>query len=137
MAASGAVQIDNGRTVAEVPHSASLEKQWAHRKIESMENSLLFSEEQHSIEKQITDLALRYAMVTRYTSLVAIDQQVARDPASSKPVRTAVPSTMPHGNTMLLPQGSLGIASRLLLAALFFVCALVFRLATQRRDQIA
>ncbi len=134
---SNQLQIDTKSTDAESSQSTSLEKQWAHRKIEAMENSLLFNEDQQSIEQQITDLALHYSMVTRYTSLVAIDQQVAREPGTNTLKRTAVPSAMPHGNTMLLPQGSLGIGIRLLLSALFAVLAILFGLSTLRPVQTA
>ena len=131
------LQIDTHATSTDISHTTSLEKQWAHRKIEAMENSLLFAEDRQSIEQQITDLALHYAMVTRYTSLIAVDQQVAREPAANALKRTAIPSAMPHGNTMLLPQGSLGIGLKLLLATIFSIGAILFGLATLRQVQTA
>ena len=76
-------------------------------------------------------------MVTRYTSLIAVDQQVAREPAANALKRTAIPSAMPHGNTMLLPQGSLGIGLKLLLATIFSIGAILFGLATLRQVQTA
>ena len=131
------LQIDTHATSTDLSHTTSLEKQWAHRKIEAMENSLLFAEDRQSIEQQITDLALHYAVVTRYTSLIAVDQQVAREPAANALKRTAVPSAMPHGNTMQLPQGSLGTGLKLLLAMVFSIAAILFGLATLRQVQTA
>ena len=131
------LQIDTHAMSADLSHTTSLEKQWAHRKIEAMENSLLFAEDRQSIEQQITDLALHYAVVTRYTSLIAVDQQVAREPAANALKRTAVPSAMPHGNTMQLPQGSLGTGLKLLLAMVFSIAAILFGLATLRQVQTA
>lgn len=134
---SSQLQLDTQNKKPDSVHATSLEKQWAHRKIESMENSLLFNEDRTFIEQQITDLALHYAMVTRYTSLIAVDQQITRDPDSNQSVRTAAGSAMPHHNTMLLPQGSLGISLRLLLAGLFSVAAVLFGLATTRQASTA
>ena len=131
------LQIDTHATSTDLSHTTSLEKQWAHRKIEAMENSLLFAEYRQSIEQQITDLALHYAVVTRYTSLIAVDQQVAREPAANALKRTAIPSAMPHGNTMQLPQGSLGTGLKLLLAMVFSIAAILFGLATLRQVQTA
>ena len=124
------LQIDTQATDQDAINATSLEKQWAHRKIESMENSLLFSNDHKTIEQRITDLALRYSMVTRYTSLVAVDQQVVRNPNTQSLTSAAIPSAIPHGNTMMLPQGSLGIGLRLLLASLFSLGAILFGLAT-------
>lgn len=129
-------QIDSATT----NNATSLEKQWAHRKIESMENSLLFSDDHETIEQRITSLALRYSMVTRYTSLVAIDQQAGRNPGTPSATPAAIPSAIPHGNTMLLPQGSLGVGLRLLLAMFFSLGAVLFGLATlhhTRTDDLA
>jgi Ca-activated chloride channel family protein len=113
-------------------HSA-LAKQWAHRKIESMENSMLFADDHATIESEITALALQYSMVTRYTSLIAVDHESVPRPATDKTVPAPVPSAMPHGNTMLLPQGGLGIDLRLLMALFFSVGATIFGLATLRQ----
>jgi Ca-activated chloride channel family protein len=124
------LQIEAQADSKDTNSATSLEKQWAHRKIESMENSLLFSDDHETIEQRITDLALRYSMVTRYTSLVAVDQQVVRDPNNQSLKTAAIPSAIPHGNTMMLPQGSLGIGLRLLLASLFSLGAVLFGLAT-------
>lgn len=123
----------NSSTPAQL--DSALAKQWAHRKIESMENSMLFADDHATIESEITALALQYSMVTRYTSLIAVDHVSVPRPATDKVVPAPVPSAMPHGNTMLLPQGGLGIGLRLLLALLFSVGATIFGLATLRQVQ--
>lgn len=105
--------------------STSLEKQWAHRKIEALENSLLSGTNRQSIEEQIVSLALHYSMVTRYTSLIAVDQQIAREPATETLTKTKIMAATPNANNLLLPQGSLGIGLRVLLASLFSVGAIL------------
>jgi len=113
----------------EPSYSFGLHKLWANRKIQSLEDQNLISNEYDAIKAQITDVALNYQLVTKYTSLVAVDQTPVRPAAS--PINTlAVPQAMPAGNTMLLPQGSLGLKFKFLLALLFALLSVIFALAT-------
>lgn len=111
-------------------HTADLHKRWAKRKIESLEDSLLFGGDYQSVEDAITATALNYSLVSKYTSLVAVEQLIARVPEASPLATSAVPSAMPAGNTMALPQGSIGIGIRLVLSAMFSLLAILFGLAT-------
>lgn len=111
-------------------NKSELHKRWAKRKIESLEDSLLFGGNHESITETITNTALSYNLVSKYTSLVAVEHIVERDPLAIPVSSAAVPSAMPFGNTMALPQGSLGIGLRLLLAAAFSLLAVLFSLAT-------
>ena len=111
-----------------------LAKRFAYRKIEALEDSLMFSRQprqiEHQIEQQITDIALQYGIVTNYTSLIAVEEQIGRDPATHGLAASVVPSAMPAGNTMAFPQGSLGLAWRWLLAIVFTLLAILFGMAT-------
>ena len=111
-------------------NKGELNKRWAKRKIESLEDSLLFGGDHDSITNTITNTALDYNLVSKYTSLVAVEHIVERDPQASPLSTAAVPSALPHGNTMSFPQGSLGIGFRLLLAVAFSLMAILFSLAT-------
>jgi len=122
--------VQSNSTDAPVSQSYSgLDKLWANRKIQSLEDSLLFDNDLDNVESAITRVALDYGLVTRFTSLIAVDETPVRDNTQSLAKR-AVPSALPHGNAMHLPQGSLGINLRLLISALFSVLAIVFGLAT-------
>ena len=107
-----------------------LAKRFARRKIEALEDSRLFSNQPQDIEDNITDIALAYGLVTPYTSLIAVDDQPVRDPASDPLAATEIPSAMPFGNTMAFPQGSIGLALKWLMALIFSLLSVVFALAT-------
>ena len=109
---------------------SELHKRWAKRKIESLEDSLLFGSNPEEITEKITQTALDYGLVSQYTSLVAVEQEVSRDPLATGLNSAEVPSAIPFGNTMSLPQGSLGIGFKALLAMLFSISAVLFSLAT-------
>ncbi len=111
-------------------NKGELHKRWAKRKIESLEDSLLFGGDRESITNTITTTALNYNLVSKYTSLVAVEHIVERDPLAAPLPTAAVPSAMPFGDTMALPQGSLDIGLRLLLAIAFSLMAVLFSLAT-------
>lgn len=110
-----------------------LDKLWAGRKIQALEDSLLYNHDIEQVESEITEIALAYSLVSKYTSLVAVEDKVSRD--NTKPLRTAaVPQAIPAGNTMYYPQGSLGTTLRLLFALLFALLALILFLTRRRID---
>lgn len=132
---------------------SGLDKLWARRKITDLENSLLFSNDEASVEKQATDTALSYGLVTRYTSLVAIEQEITRSttleplttkevplpiPAGStmktpKPAPTPISQTGPDGDSMPIPQGNLGIVMHLLMSLVMSSSVAVGAWLTRRR----
>ena len=121
------------RTLQLTPQTAAqqqLAKRFAYRKIEALEDNLLFSHEPQHIEQQITDIALQYGIVSDYTSLIAVEEKISRDPSVHGLAATEVPSAMPAGNTMAFPQGSLGLAWRWALSLVFTLLAILFGLAT-------
>ncbi len=124
-----------GKAAATPKEDKGLYKLWARRKIDDLENSLLFGTDHEQVETEVTETALDYGLVTRYTSLVAVEEEITRDTALHRLDTAAVPSIMPAGNTMHFPQGSLGIGMRLLLTLMFSVLAIVFSLATLRQVQ--
>ena len=120
-------------TTLNAPQTAAqqqLAKRFAYRKIEALEDNLLFSHEPQHIEQQITDIALQYGIVSDYTSLIAVEEKISRDPSVHGLAATEVPSAMPAGNTMAFPQGSLGLAWRWALSLVFTLLAILFGLAT-------
>ncbi len=115
---------------------SQLYKLWARRKIESLEDSLLFNADPGYIKNEITSTALDYGLVSKYTSLVAVEDIVERDPLATPLASAAVPSAMPSGNTMPFPQGSLGITMRIAMAMVFSLLAVLFSLATLQQVRI-
>lgn len=111
-----------------------LDKLWAHRKIQALEDSLLFNGNIEQVKSAITEIALDYSMVTKYTSLVAIEDTVSRDTASKSIHSAQIPQTIPAGNTMHYPQGSLGTTIRFLIALLFIILALFLKRTRRQID---
>ncbi|HEX4984795.1 MAG TPA: marine proteobacterial sortase target protein [Burkholderiales bacterium] len=69
---------------------------WARRKIESLTDSLLEGADRDKVREDVVDIALRHHLVTRYTSLVAVDVTPAR-PAGEPLDSQAMPVNLPAG----------------------------------------
>ena len=110
-----------------------LDKLWAYRKIQALEDSLLQNNNHAEIEKAITDIALDYSLVTKYTSLVAVEDAVSRDPLNANLKTASVPQAMPAGNTMQYPQGSLGTTLRFMIALVLALLAVLIALPRLRQ----
>jgi Ca-activated chloride channel family protein len=93
---------------------------WARRKIESLEDSLVFGSEPDIIREQMTRVALDYGLLTSETSLVAVDRTPVR--AADELLATGViPNLLPAGsvqNTAGFPRTATGWKAQLLLSLL-------------------
>lgn len=69
---------------------------WARDKIASLEESLAHGAEPARVREQVVAVALRHGLVTRHTSLVAVDVTPARDGDAALHTR-AVPTNLPAG----------------------------------------
>jgi Ca-activated chloride channel family protein len=78
---------------------------WAKYKIDSIDLHRYMSNVDK--KKQITELGLRHHIVTKYTSLIAVEQEVSR-PGSINSLDKKIKTHMPYGNQMSLPQTGLG-----------------------------
>lgn len=90
-AASG--RVDARGALADAPWSSSLSlarqveaagiaRLWARRRIDSLEQSLDLGADPHAVREQVIELARAQHLVTRYTSLVAVEQVAARAEAA-------------------------------------------------------
>jgi Ca-activated chloride channel family protein len=71
---------------------------WARRKIEALSDSLHEGANADDVRQQIVELGLEHHLVTKHTSLVAVDVTPARPDAEA--LRTsALPTNLPHGWT--------------------------------------
>jgi Ca-activated chloride channel family protein len=71
---------------------------WARGKIEALEDSRLFGVDPAEVRVQVVDLALRFGLLTPYTSLVAVDRTPMRPPGERLEA-ASVPGLLPAGST--------------------------------------
>ncbi|MFT5371309.1 MAG: Ca-activated chloride channel family protein, partial [Lysobacterales bacterium] len=92
---------------------------WARKKIEALEESIVFGADQESTRAQITQVAMDYGLLTSQTSLVAVDKTPAR--LSSEKLNTEhIPSLLPAGSGQSIgfAQTATGWRTQLLLSLL-------------------
>ncbi len=71
---------------------------WARRKIEALEDGLVFGADPVLTREQITQLALDFGLLTAHTSLIAVDHTPVR--LSNEPLATgSIPSLLPAGSS--------------------------------------
>jgi Ca-activated chloride channel family protein len=102
---------------------------WARDKIAALMDSLRENAPEPEVRAAVVDLALTHHLVTKYTSLVAIDRAPARPDAAALK-SAALPTNLPDGWTYAavfgeLPQGATDARFNLLLGTLLFAAALL------------
>ncbi|MBC2600542.1 VIT domain-containing protein [Puniceicoccus vermicola] len=88
------VELGNGNQ----PSVGSIGILWAREKVQALTDSLLFGDE-GSVRSQIVELGLRYRLLTRYTSFVAVEEVIARQEEDLATVKQPVP--LPAGVSSL------------------------------------
>jgi Ca-activated chloride channel family protein len=69
---------------------------WARRKIADLMDQKARGSDEGEIRKAVLDVALTHKLVSKYTSLVAVDKTPVR-PASHKLHKKQIPTNLPHG----------------------------------------
>ena len=138
-----------------------ISKLWARHKIAAISESGLRTSDREKTRAMITSLALSHHIVSKYTSLVAVDVTPAREegtPLTSKEVPLMIPEgwtmfdrpeelqaytpsimakikpqSLPTAAPLVLPQGATGIAENLLFGMLLLLGGLVFWLSSRRQ----
>ncbi len=102
-----------------VTGEASLATLWARRKIESLQDSLIFGADPEQMRVQMTRIALDHQLLTPYTSMVAVDHTPVR-PGDEALARADVPGLLPAGsaNSTAFPATATGWKTQLLLSLL-------------------
>ena len=77
------------------PANDSLASLWARRRVDQLSNEALNSPKAEALNKQITDLALEFGLMTQFTSFVAVEEKVVNQ--NGQPVRVEVPVEAPDG----------------------------------------
>lgn len=89
----------------------SVAMQWARQKISDLEDEQRYSDDSGLHEQTITQLAMQTGLVTRYTSLIAVEERSSRPDSKGMDSRQ-IANAMPLGNQMMgidLPQGAAGV----------------------------
>ncbi|MFC1850112.1 marine proteobacterial sortase target protein [candidate division CSSED10-310 bacterium] len=115
---------------------AGIDKLWARRKIASLMDQYRDSKDKDIIRQQITDVALNHQLVSKFTSLVALDKTPTR-PQEKSLTTKPVPVNLPHGwsskNTVgKLPQTATPAPLFILLGWCSFIAFICLRLSSRR-----
>jgi Ca-activated chloride channel family protein len=97
---------------------------WARSKIEALEDSQIFGVDPDMIREDVLDLALEFGLLTRYTSLVAVDKSPSR-PRSEGLGLEQIPSLLPAGSGIAsgFSKTATGWIGRLILALISLLVA--------------
>ena len=74
-----------------------MSKLWARKKIASLMDSIVEGADRAEVRRQVIDVALAHHLVSKYTSLVAVD--VTPTSPTGSPMTRAVPTELPAGWT--------------------------------------
>ncbi len=85
-------------TLAEAAPGVGLHRYWAREKIDSLLDQQVTGGADESTQHQVTGLAMKHQLVTRYTSFVALDTTPVRGRDETL-AASAVPTLLPSGST--------------------------------------
>jgi Ca-activated chloride channel family protein len=82
---------------ADRPENAALAPTWARYKIADLSAAMLTAQgdDQQTLQREITDLAVQYRLVSQFTSFVAVDE--SRIVGDGRPLRILQPVELPEG----------------------------------------
>jgi len=110
---------------------------WARRKIESLTDSLQDGSDRERVREDVVDIALKHHLVSRYTSLVAIDVTPARpdgEPLDSQALPVNLPQGWDHDAVFgSLPRTATPAPLHLILALLLATLALLTYVLSGRK----
>jgi Ca-activated chloride channel family protein len=99
---------------------AGIARLWAREKIRARMDAVVAGEDAGRVRADVLELALRYGLVSRWTSLVAVERTPVR-PRGEDLARTDVAAGLPHG--WRLPQGATAAPAWTLLATAALLAA--------------
>ena len=100
--------------------SETLATLWARRKIEALQDSLVFGADPQAMQAEVTKVALDFQLLTPHTSLVAVDRTPVRLPGEEL-ASGEIPSLLPAGSSARVAgfaPTATGWKARLMLSAL-------------------
>ena len=104
--------------------SENLATLWARSKIAALEDELMFGADPDTVRENITNVALDYGLLTRYTSLVAVDRTPVR-PENEALARAEIPGLLPAetSTSVAYANTATGWQTQLFLSLLTFLTA--------------
>ena len=111
-----------------------LDRLWASHKLRSLTSQQRLSSTPKEYQGEITRLALKHHLLSKYTSLVAVDVSPITKPVH-KSANSSVKSLNPYGNTGVIPQTATPAQLKLLVGLLLLL--LYFALRHKRRRTLA
>jgi len=113
---------------------------WARRKISQLSSDLVTSHQKDLIKQEIINTSMTHHIVSKYTSLIAVEKNVSRDKNTGLYI-TQVANQLPHGNTMSphytsAPQTATNATQSFMLGLLCLSLALILRILTARRSTL-
>jgi Ca-activated chloride channel homolog len=105
-------------------HESGIHRLWARRQIEALMDAAVEGRDESSIRASVLPLALSHHLVSKYTSLVAVDTRASVD---GRAPRASVGLALPAGSEMFgeLPQTGTPGPFCLVFGALSFVASVV------------
>ena len=113
---------------------------WARKKIRILLDSLFSGADPQQVEQEVTELALANHLVSRYTSLVAVEEKVSRPDDGKTPLRkgkvqTNLPAGWVHDKVFAGGAATATPASLLLLIGFILLALSALLIRLQRRKQ--
>jgi Ca-activated chloride channel family protein len=108
---------------------------WARETIHALTERLARSADQASLTSRIVEIALRHHLVSRFTSLVAVDVTPSRavtEPLHTKPVPTNLPHGQDYEHIFGLPQTGTSASLHLAIGGLALLLATLFAMSLRR-----
>ncbi|MEX5215080.1 MAG: marine proteobacterial sortase target protein [Nitrospiraceae bacterium] len=102
---------------------------WARETIHALTERLVHSTDHASLRNQIVEVALQHHLVSRFTSLVAVDLAPARPPMNplyTKPLPTNLPHGQDYEHIFGLPQTATSASLHLMIGGLALLLAMSF-----------
>jgi Ca-activated chloride channel family protein len=104
-------------------------KLWARRQIDALMDGIVEGMDRDAVRRVVTDLALRHHLLTKFTSLVAVDVTPSA-PLGLEPLSRRIPARAPSVRNGVLPQTATAMPLHL---ALGLLCALAAAVLRRRR----
>ena len=124
------------RTLSPGPSQADsgLATLWARKKVDALLDSMVTGADESNIKPEIIQLALSHQLLTRYTSLVAVDKTPVK-PETELAGEQQRPNLMPRGNTMVVSfPATATTASLSFYLGLLFLILVMLLFIRQRRE---
>ncbi len=117
---------------------ASVHTLWARSKIQSLLDSVHAGAETETVRKEVTAVALAHHLVSKYTSLVAVDVTPVRPAHAAMAENLPVATNLPEGWNYdavfgQLPQSATPAQWQILIGSLFLSCAALVHLLRRRK----